>query len=50
MALLKKQLEVKGSNISGAGRGLFTSKFIPKGTKIIKNKGSILTRKEVEYD
>lgn len=48
MALLEKQLEVKGSNISGAGRGLFTSKFIPKGSKIVEYKGSIRTWKEVE--
>ncbi len=50
MALLEKQLEVKVSNIQGAGRGLFTSKFIPKGTKIVEYKGSSRTWKEVEYD
>lgn len=50
MALLEKQLEVKGSGIPGAGRGLFTSKFIPKGTKIVEYKGTIRTWKEVEND
>lgn len=50
MALLEKQLEVKGSNIADAGRGLFTSKPIPKGMKIVEYKGRIRTWKEVEND
>ncbi len=50
MALLEKQLAVKESNISGAGKGLFTSKFIPKGTRIVKYKGRIRTWKEVQHD
>lgn len=50
MTLLEKQLEVKGSNIPGAGRGLFTNIFIPKGSKIVEYKGSIRTWKEVEND
>ncbi len=50
MALLEKQLEVKESNIPGAGRGLFTSKFIPKGTRIVEYKGKIRTWKEVRHD
>lgn len=45
---LEKQLEVKESNIAGAGRGLFTNKLIPKGTKIVEYKGKIRTWKEVE--
>jgi len=50
MALLEKQLEVKESTIPGAGKGLFTSKFIPKGTRIIEYKGRIRTWKEVEHE
>ncbi len=50
MALLEKQLEVKASNIAGAGRGLFTSKVIPKGARIVEYKGKIRTWKEVQYE
>jgi uncharacterized protein len=48
MALLEKQLYVKKSLIPGSGKGLFTKKFIPKGTRIVEYKGEILTWKEVE--
>jgi SET domain-containing protein len=48
MALLDKHLEVKESNIPGAGKGLFTKVFIPKGTRITEYKGRIRTWKEVE--
>ena len=47
MALLEKQLLIKRSKIPGAGKGLFTKKFIPKGTRIIEYKGKITTWKEV---
>jgi SET domain-containing protein len=50
MPLLEKQLEVKESNIPGAGKGLFTTTFIPKGTRIVEYKGRIRTWKEVEND
>ena len=50
MALLEKQLVVKESNIPGAGSGLFTTEFIPKGTRIIEYKGRIRTWKEVKND
>lgn len=50
MALLEKQLEVKESNIPGAGKGLFTNQFIPKGSKIAEYKGRIRTWKEVQYN
>jgi len=50
MALLEKHLEVKESCIPGAGKGLFTKIFIPKGTRIIEYKGRIRTWKEVEND
>lgn len=50
MALLEKQLEIKESNIPGAGKGLFTTKYISKGTRIVEYKGSIRTWKEVQND
>jgi len=50
MALLEKQLEVKESTISGAGKGLFTKIFIPKGTRIVEYKGRLTTWKEVKND
>lgn len=48
MALLEKQLVIKRSTIPGAGKGLFTKKFIPKGTRILEYKGKISTWKEVD--
>lgn len=48
MALLEKQLIVKKSTLPNAGKGLFTKKFIPKGTKIVEYKGKISTWKEVK--
>ena len=50
MALLEKQLEIKESNIPGAGWGVFTNKFIPKGSRIVKYKGRIRTWKEVKHE
>jgi uncharacterized protein len=50
MALLEKQLIVKRSSIPGSGKGLFTKKFIPKGTRIVEYKGKITTWKEVEHN
>lgn len=47
MPLLEKQLLIKKSKIPGAGKGLFTKKFIPKGTRIIEYKGKITTWKQV---
>lgn len=49
MALLEKQLIVKESTLAGAGKGLFTNVFIPKGTRIIEYKGKITTWKEVDH-
>lgn len=43
MALLEKQLVVKKSTLKGAGKGLFTKKFIPKGTRIVEYKGKVTT-------
>jgi len=39
MALLEKQLKVKRSQLPDAGLGLYTSKTIPKGTRIVEYKG-----------
>jgi SET domain-containing protein len=50
MALLEKQLRVKFSTLPGAGKGLFTTKFIPKGTRIVEYRGKITTWKEVAHD
>jgi SET domain-containing protein len=47
MALLEKQLVVKRSRLPRAGKGLFTKKFIPKGSRIVEYKGRITTWKEV---
>ena len=48
MALLEKYLYTKRSVLPGAGKGLFTKVFIPKGTRIVEYKGEILTWKVVE--
>jgi len=48
MALLEKQLIVKKSTIPDSGKGLFTKKFIPKGTRIVEYKGRISSWKDVK--
>ncbi|MBS1597358.1 MAG: SET domain-containing protein [Bacteroidetes bacterium] len=48
MALLEKNLIIKRSRIGGAGKGLFTKKFIPKGTRIVEYKGAANTWKNVD--
>ena len=50
MALLEKHLFVKESNIPGAGKGLFTTVDIPKGTRIVEYKGRRTVWKEVKDD
>lgn len=50
MAFLEKQLYVKKSTLPNAGKGLFTKKFIPKGTRIVEYKGRTRTWKEVQAD
>lgn len=50
MALLEKFLVVKESTLSGAGKGLFTKIFIPKGTRVVEYKGRVTTWKEVEHE
>jgi uncharacterized protein len=48
MALLEKHLYVKKSTIPNSGLGLFTKKFISKGTRIVEYKGRLTTWKKVE--
>ena len=48
MALLEKKVEIRESNLPGAGKGLFAREFIPKGSKIVEYKGKITTWKEVD--
>jgi SET domain-containing protein len=50
MALLEKYLKVKKSTIPQAGKGLFTTIFIAKGTRIVEYKGRICTWKDVKFD
>jgi SET domain-containing protein len=50
MAFLEKQLYVKKSTLPNAGKGLFTKKFIPKGTRIVEYKGKTRSWKEVQAD
>lgn len=47
MALLEKQLVVKRSGLPNAGKGLFTTKDIPRGTRIVEYKGIVRTWKEI---
>jgi len=49
MALLEKNLVIKQSTLPGAGKGLFTKKLIPKGTRIVEYKGKVTTWKEVDH-
>ena len=48
MALLEKQLFVKKSQLPNAGKGLFTKKMIPKGTRIVEYKGKVSKWKELK--
>lgn len=48
MALLEKQLRVKTSQLANAGKGLFTTKPIPKGTRIVEYKGRRSKWKDVK--
>jgi hypothetical protein len=47
MPFLEKHLIIQESRIPGAGKGLFTKVFIPKGTRIIEYKGRITNWKDV---
>jgi len=48
MPLLEKHLVVKRSTLKGAGKGLFTTRDIPRGKKIVEYKGKVTTWKEVD--
>ena len=48
MALFENHLVIKRSGIKGAGKGLFTRKFIEKGTRIVEYKGTKTTWKDVK--
>jgi SET domain-containing protein len=49
MALLEKYLVVKDSLIPGAGKGLYTKKIIPKGTRIVEYKGKVSKWNDVDH-
>jgi SET domain-containing protein len=48
MPLLEKQLFIGRSTLKGAGKGLFTTKPIPKGKKIVEYKGKVTRWREVD--
>jgi len=50
MALLEKILKVKKSGLPGAGKGLFTTGFIPEGSRITEYKGKIKSWKEAKNE
>lgn len=49
MPLLEDQLFIKRSTLPGAGKGLFTKKFIPKGSRILEYKGRVTAWKDVNH-
>jgi len=49
MPFLESQLYVGESTIPGAGQGLFTKVFIPKGTRIIEYTGRVSTWEEADH-
>lgn len=50
MTKFKKFLFVKKSTIPNAGKGLFTKKFIPKGSHVVEYTGKISTWKDVKHE
>ncbi len=48
MPLLEKQLYIRKSTLPNAGKGLFTRKAIPKGTRIVEYKGKRSKWKDVK--
>ncbi len=48
MDLLEKHLTIKRSSLKNAGKGLFTTKDIRKGTRIVEYKGKIRSWKEIK--
>lgn len=49
MALLTKHLFIEASSIPGAGQGLFTNVFIPKGTRIIEYTGKVTNWENADH-
>jgi SET domain-containing protein len=49
MALMEKFLRIRKSSLPGAGKGLFTSRFIPKGSLVVEYKGRVTTWKDVDH-
>jgi len=50
MPVSQSHLVVKRSTIPAAGKGLFTRKFIAKGTRIVEYTGKVTTWKDVNHD
>ena len=50
MTINENKLIVKRSGLPGAGKGLFTKIFIPKGAAIVEYKGTITTWKDVDHN
>lgn len=50
MDLLDNYLQVKQSTLPNAGKGLFTKKFIAKGSLITEYKGKITNWKDTNHD
>lgn len=48
MALFEKHLVVKKSRLPNAGKGLFTKRDIPKGTRVVEYKGRIQPWRDVK--
>lgn len=49
MPFLESQLFVQESTIPGAGQGLFTKVFIPKGTRIIQYTGKVSNWEDADH-
>ena len=49
MPFLESQLYVGESTIPGAGQGLFTKVFIPKGTRIIQYTGKVTNWENADH-
>jgi hypothetical protein len=49
MPLLEEFLYVRKSSLPNAGKGLFTKKEIPKGTRIVEYKGKLRVWKDVKH-
>ena len=50
MTKFEKYLFIKKSTIPNAGKGLFTKKFITKGSHVVEYKGKVSTWKEVKHE